>query len=547
MAATLIEKLRAKRSDHDSEYEWHRFLLDAYAGCGGFSGRVKPPALSYLGWAAEVYSGSQLAIWGRGLTTYETYLDRFHREDEDKFRARIGVAHFVNYVQPICDLYASYLSGNPPTRQGVSEGDSLSDWMQDCDGRGQTWDEMRSAVVTPRALQLGWIPVLVDVDRGTLADGDEPQSAAAQREAGVRPRVIPLFPAHVLDWDTDETGALRWVKLSLPETDKSDPLGEPKSYQRILIYTTATISEYRIEKGKGGKETARPVFEDKPHNFGEVPIVIFRASRTPDDPVRGVSLIGGVAVENRRHFNALSEFDEHLRGQVFALLEVPIPPGKEQPAELKLGAGQGLPVPSDAKRGHAFIAPPASVAETYEKRLAGIAREIYRIANAPFDGETGAAQSGLSRAYQFDGTNKRLVKMARELAMAEERLLYLVSLALGASQEDADAIRVSPPADFRVDDLSVDIENTVKAVELAGMAPTARMLMMLRAAERMLPNAHEDDRKRMRQEFEAQRDREVTAAESAPEPPAGGSDGTTGDDGDDPAGDDASEPQQDAA
>lgn len=549
MAATLIDKLRAKRSDHDSEYEWHRFLLDAYTGCGGFAGKVKPPAVGYLGWAAEVYNTSNLAVWGRGLSTYETYLDRFHREDEDKFRARVNVAHFVNYTQPIADLYASYLSGNPPTRQGVDEGSDLDEWMQDADGRGQTWDEVRSALVIPRTLQLGWIPVLVDVDPG--ASGDEkPVSKAAEREAGVRPRVIPLFPAHVLDWDTDESGALRWVKLRLPETDKSDPLGEPKSFERILIYTAQAVSEYRIEKAGRGKEVATVVYEDKPHNFGEVPIVIFRASRTPDDAVRGISLIGGVATENRRHFNAQSEFDEHLRGQVFAMLEIPVPAGQTQPSELKVGNGQGLTVPADARRGHAFIAPPASVAETYEKRLAASAREIYRIANAPFDGESGGAQSGLSRAYQFDGTNKRLVKMARELAMAEERLLYLVAIATGANHEDADQIRVAPPADFRVDDLSVDIENTVKAVELAGMSPTAKMLMMHRAAERMVPNAHQDDRKRMREEFGRIRDREVAKLdEPEPEPPATPTTTPPANDAEPPQPDDAppAEPQDVAA
>lgn len=531
---TLVDRLKATRAGYKDELVWHRFLLDAYTGCGGFAGKVKPPASDYLGWAAEIYS-SALALVGGSDVIRDTYLDRFPREDEPKFDRRCDVAHYVNYTGPICDLFVSYLSAQQATREGISEGGSVAKWMQDADGRGTSWDELKTAVVVPRALQLGWCPVLFDKD--PAPQGVEVKTKAQEQELKLRTRAVPLFPAQILAWQTDDAGALLWVKIRLDYCEQPDALAAETQYTKVQVWTRETVAVYRIDRAENGQETASTVTPEAPHNLGAVPLIVFRAGQAPDDPIKGISIIGAVAVENRRHFNLLSELDEHLRSTVFALLQVPIPPGHDAPDELLGGSGNAVPVPSDAHQGYEFIAPPQSVAETYERRLKATEREIYRVSSAPYDNDSGAAQSGVSRAYQFEGTNKRLVKIVGGLASAEQRGLQLVAKQSG-DEAAADKIRVTPPQDFRIDDLAVDLDNLIKAVSVAGMSATAKMLLVLRNVVNLLPNMQASDRKLIEAELAATRDRELKAAESAPTTPIGtpvpGADGGADGGDDDP-------------
>jgi len=507
--ADLVDRLTATRDGYKEELVWHRFLLDSYTGAGGFAGRVKPPPSDYLGWAAAVYSGGSIAQSLASGDTRDTYLDRFPREDQAKFDRRCDVAHFVNYVGPICDLLGSYLAGAPPNREGI-EGSDLEGWAQDVDGRGTTWDDMLGSTIIPRALQLGWCPVLFDRDQP--AQGVT--TRAQERQTGARTRAVPLFPGQILAWEVDDSGKLVWVKIRLDYVEQPDPLSEPVKYTKIQIWTRENVTVYRIDENKG-KRTASVIQGPTSHNLGMVPLVRFRAIPAPDDAVRGISAVGNVAVENRRHFNCLSELDEHLRSTVFALLQVPVPPKSEAPKELLTGNGNAVPVPSDATQGYEFIAPPQTVADTYENRLKAIEREIYRIASVPFDNDSGAAQSGVSRAYQFEGTNKRLVKIAAGMASAEQTGLQIVARQMGRGDKEVTAIRVTSQQDFRVDDLAVDLDNLIKAIGVEGMSATAHMLMVLRNVLKLLPNLTADQRKTIESELEANRLRMLAQAESS--------------------------------
>jgi hypothetical protein len=556
MGDSLTEKLLETREGYEDELEWHKFLLDAYAGTGGFAGRVKQPDEDRLGWGASAYdtccSTTNTTVTSTqqypdatlvpttSVRTYTTYLDAFPREDDAKFRRRIDIAHYVNYTGPICDLYAGYLSSVDPSREGVDDEGELSEWMQDCDGRGTSWDELKETVLIPCALDLGWCPVVFDQD--SAPDDAAPRSRLDEQKLQLGTRAVPLTPANILKWETDDGGTLKWVKYRVDYCEQEDPLGESVEYSKFWIWTRADVSVYRIDKGS---TQAQVIVENRAHSFGAVPMVVFRASKSPGDPVRGMSAIAAVAIENRRHFNLMSELDEHLRSTVFALLQVPVPPGVAPPETLVMGNGNAVPVPSDASQGYGFIAPPQSVADTYEARLAASAREIYRVAQAPYEVDSGAPTSGIAYAYKFEGTNKRLVKIAKGLASAEQRALQLVGRSLGMSDENVDAIRVEAPAGFLVNDISVDLDNLIKAIGLQGMAATAKMIAISRAVQKMLPNMRAEDRAKIEEELEALRDKELAASEQPePDPPVPPN-GEPPADGDEPEDDDDAPPNAD--
>lgn len=549
MSDGLTTKLLETRKGYDEELEWHKFLLDAYAGTGGFAGRVKQPEEDRLAWGASSYDNScsttstttttvtQIAEGVARTDTlvcrYETYLDAFPREDDTKFRRRIDIAHFVNYTGPIADLYSGYLTSVDPAREGLDDGDALTEWMQDCDGRGTSWDELKETVLIPCAINVGWCPVVFDQD--APPDDVTPRTRLEEQALRLGTRAVPLTPANVLKWEVDDAGTLKWVKYKIDYCEQEDPLGDEVEYSKVWIWTRTDFSVYRIDKGK---QQAEPIFENRPHNFGAVPLVVFRASKVPSDPMRGLSAVGAVAIENRRHFNLTSELDEHLRSTVFALLQVPVPPGQQPPPDMVTGNGNAVPVPADASQGYGFIAPPQSVADTYEARLAASAREIYRVAQAPYEVDSGAPTSGIAYAYKFEGTNKRLVKIARGLASAEQRALQLVGRSLGMSDEKVDAVRVEAPAGFLVNDISVDLDNLIKAVSLDGMSATAKMIAISRAIQKMLPNMRAEERKAIDDELTALRDKALEEPEpepppAAPPPPPPEGDDDEGDEGDD--------------
>src|SRR3990167_7187964 len=117
--ATLVERLAWKRDGYAAELRRHKFLLDAFAATGGFSGRERADAASYWGPAADMYGDVTLGALDpsdQDEAALDTYLDRHPREDMPKFRRRVQVAHYSNYCEPVVDIRLSYMNRRPFSR-----------------------------------------------------------------------------------------------------------------------------------------------------------------------------------------------------------------------------------------------------------------------------------------------------------------------------------------------------------------------------------------------------------------------------------------------
>lgn len=515
MSAGTIEKLRRTRSDYQDERTFQRFLLDAYTGTGGFAGRVKPPQWGYLGWAAEAYSTAALFTDNEAHATEETYLDRFPREDDPKFTQRKAVAHYDNYVGPIFDLFMSYSNSAQFSRNNIP--DQVTDWMEDVTGTGVTWDTLQKRTLRPRAALLGWCPLIFDKDEPK--PGEVVETRADEVALGLKLRAVALFPSNVLDWDVDEkSGALKAVKIRTTRTVRDDLMSDPATVEEYRIWTVETVSVYSITTDASGAETLKEIKIKEPHDLGCVPMVVYRNKPTQGecDEVRGISLVADIAVANRRLFNLHSELDEHIRVSVFAILGVPMNDTSQETGSIVGGNGSVIKVPMESRLPLHFVAPPESVAGTLETRIKNQVREIYRTSNAPFEAESGSAQSGTSRAYQFESTNRKLTNMSDSFAESEQQALRIVSTIFGVAVNDnADVITVSAPNDYRVDDFAVDLDNVVKAVGIAAMPETGVKIMVLRLLDRAVPNATPEQRAQMEAEIDAKIAAAAQAAEDA--------------------------------
>ncbi len=493
-----IKALRSTRADYAAEVEWHRFLLDAVCGTGGFKGRVGPTAVSYLGWAAEAYARdlARSSLPTQVDDTRLTYLDQFPREDAKKFSKRIDVSHYVNYTGPIGEIFLAYVNKEEMNRDGI-EGSALAPWLENVDGKGNDWEMLQRTVVRARAALLGWCPVVFDKPRAP----DREMSRVEAEALGLQLRAIALYPCNILDWTQAENGALTAAKIRTDHWVRPDLLQPAVREEHYAIWYTDRVIRQVVTVDHEGRESLGAP-EEFTHDLGMIPLESFRAVDSADDmELRGPSIIGDVATVNRRIYNLDSECDDHIRGQVFAVLAIPVEDTSAPLGEMVLGNDNAIKVPHESKQSVHFAAPPASVAETIEKRREVLVREIYRGARLEYAKPTGVTTSGIARAYEFEQTNRRLGAIATGFAMSEQRALRMVSKLLG---DDDPKVTVTAPSDFSVEDMATEIENVMSANTL-DLGATATIEMKRRTVRRMLPNLPAATAAQIEDELDAQR------------------------------------------
>lgn len=481
MTDELLESLERKRPGYEAELVWHKFLMDAYLGTGGFAGSVKQPPAGYWGPAADIYSTAADRTSNDTLLL-DTYLDRFPREDAPKFKSRVAGTQYDNYVEPLTDLKVAYLLRKEFDARNLDK--AVEDWRENVDGAGTTWAELRASNAIVAAV-LGWRPILIDARPMPVDEQGAPiiRTRAQAREAKLRPYPVPLFPANLLDYQVDDAGQFTYAKLcttAMRQESWKDARTEVKHY---TIWTPETFEKYEVTHVDGhDKVTAQ---SQGVNPFGIVPLAIVKHKDNPGEPVLGLPMHAAVAQSARAHLNRLSEFNEHLRGQVFAVLVV-ASKGGQPSEEVTVGTDNALPIDSESKQPHAYLAPPASVAATYEKRLEAIVREMYRMARVEYTRATGGVTSGEAHAYEFQQTNAALADFAKCIAKAEDAVDYFVGRYYGVPENKLSEQTNVPPASFDVEDLTADIKASFDLIG-GDVGPTATKMLKLRLIKQSLP------------------------------------------------------------
>lgn len=504
---TFIEKLFSTRRDYDKETRRHRFLLDAYAGTGGFQGKERAPFAGYWGAAAELYARASLGLVLGAETDedVETYLDRFMREDMPKFVKRAGRAHYPNYVAPSIDIPLSYMFRKPNVRAPDDMG-ALQLFLDDANGAGMTWDDMLRDVIMVRASVLGWCPVAFDIFGEDTIDPNtgkaRERTALDDQREGRRPVAVPLFPGNLLKWQVDDTGVLQWVKLKQTRYESSDPLNDAKCITRITIWEPHRYRWWDVADDERGERVIIATKEGK-NPFGVVPVLVARCKPLPDDPFMGIPRASAASDEARRLFNALSELDEHMRACAYGLLQIPIADASKV-ASVMGGNGIGIAVPPDSNRDVKWVTPDANVANMYEARVKNCIEEMHRMQNMDFvrGSKGGGQRSGVSQSFEFESMNRTIAGMARQMAMFEQGSLRLVgSVMVGAPKREA--IRCTPATRFDVQEMASVLEEAMTAISLK-LGARASAEIRKRVAAQMLPNIEPEVLREVYAEIDAQ-------------------------------------------
>ena len=490
MSATegILQLLEKTRDGYDAEGVWVRFLIDAYHGSGGFQGRVKQPCAGYWGAAAEAYSGftATLSLPSGGHAGEKgSYLDRHPREDWPEFQRRINVSHYPNYVRPTTNLKVSYVVRKPHTRIGLP--DELKAWIETT---GYDKEFRRRALA---AAVMGWFVALVDMP------APDAQALTAAQAGKLTPYVVGMLPCQLLDYSLDDRGALVWAKTVTRYTRKEWD-GKSAGVSRYTIWQRKTVTVFEVVE-VGGEKTVNPLGE-KPHRFGgptgAVPLVSWRAEASVEDPIKADSLNADIAVEARRLFNVVSELDDHIRGQMFAVLVLPQRATNES---VEIGNSTGLSMDPDAKNPPMYLAPPPSVAETLEKRIEASIIEIYRMARVEYDRASGTRSSAQSKEQNFQQTNLAISDFAQSLANADRETLILVGRGLGISEDKLQGIVCQAHDSYESGELNDEIDAITATLGLS-IGLTAKVELLKRLTQRQLPGLDAETRARIEREIQ---------------------------------------------
>jgi hypothetical protein len=512
--ADIIEQLEATRPDYEKERRWHKLLLDAYSGGGGFQGAIQQPTSSYWGPAAQIYSDAFYGInrqvtsdrWQYNITAGESYLDQLPREDRGKYEARGDMSYYSNHIQGITDLKLSFLHSKP--FQIENRPDSLSEWRQNVNGKGQRYDDLSMANDLKAAI-IGWIPILFDMPRAPETTITRAQAS----ELGISPRMIPLLPANILDYQLDNEGQFVWCKMRTDYMDRESPFQEAYCISRYTIWYPDRFQIIEVLNKDGKKSIIKQ--EEGLHSFGQVPILTLQYSSCPDDPIKGSPMHGQESLAARSLFSRTSEYDEHIMKQQAAAL-VYATNNPEQVGALLVGPENGLTIPLDAGQQHYYLAPPSSVSEVYRNRTSDIVTEIYRMAGVEFLLNSQVPLSGISRRYQFMQLNAEVASFAQHKAKHEERVDKLVGTMLGISEDELAQIRYTAPTNYDVEDLTEKILNAREMLQL-GLGPTADKSIRMDIITHANPNMTEEDRAQSEDELDQEAENQINDAEMSEE------------------------------
>lgn len=523
MPGDLKSQLEHTRDGYSAESTWLRFLIDAYTGGGGFQGKVRQPIAGFWGSAAEAYASLSVFSLMSGVhdesANTTTYLDRYPREDDRKFARRRDVAHYLNYVKPTTNLKVSYLVRKPHVRNNMPK--QVEEWIERTGY--DDWFRRRAVV----AAVLGWFPMLVDMPA-------VPGEAVNAQQAGEPdPYPVMQLPCQLLDFQLDDRNELVWAKLVHSYEKRASWDSDKVDVKRYAIWTRENVTVYEVEKNsKSGTERVGDA-QVTGHIFGRVPLVFWRADTSVEDPVKAESINADIALEARRLFNLLSELDEHVRSQVFALLVLPmILQSTPQGGKAEVGVENGLQIGPEQKNVPFYLAPPASVAATLESRITATIVEIYRMARVEYTKAAGTNSSAQSKEQEFEQTNLAIADFGASLAAADLETLRIVAKGLRVSDEQIAKMECVAHQSYASDQINNEIDALTTVLTIRALGSTFKGELLKRFAQRMLPSLNADTRKVIESEIDKALAEEAQAAEAG----ADGADGAA-DDGDQPDGD----------
>lgn len=386
------------------------------------------------------------------------HLFRYYRESQKAYDERLRRSEYINYVQPLVDTLAGFISDQPPDRSQVPE--YLSFLSGDV-SKGRGMQAFMQSLTTLMMLH----PVLVLVDNKRFPDGVI-RSKADEVANKITPYAVVYFPWEIRDFALADNGALEWVLLDNSFIDVADPMKKATRITEYRLWTKQYYQDFTFEKDDSGVESGE-ASEQYPHSLGLVPAVI-GGWKSASDNLIDSSVMEGVALLARAIYNTLSSCDEMITGSSFSTLFFPTKAGDtEFLADIKTeGIAELLVVPFDGDLSHkpAFDSPQSGSTQTYFDLIRVYLRELFRqVGMAPAEDNAKYMESGAAKSVEFRKTEALLRLIATQLQHVEESIYRFASLWMGRGDVD---VSVQYPTDFQEDDVDQKLDRLYRAFSL---------------------------------------------------------------------------------
>jgi hypothetical protein len=399
--------------------------------------------------------------WSKFTDCYEAndmyqYVFKHTRESTDMFENRLRRSYYYNYVASVIDLFVSYLYHAPIERnlKNLTSNKDIDDFYKDANRSGDTFHIfIQMAAVFGQVT--GHCGILVDAPKVPLGGFPNEQ---ARTDAKHRPHTT-LFQAHqIMDWETDEFGKFKWVKLETQAPQERDwQKAFNEELRSFVIWARDHWEEWQIITDESGQKKAQMLGEGA-NTLNEVPLVIVRNERCLTHNWMGLSAVRDIADINIGILNWCSLGDEEIYERCLNVLAV------EQGADdstVQLSHNNVLEYPSGAQM-PAYLTPGESPLQLIGGWIDRAKDEIYRLAK--LGGSLGLqksreATSGIAYAYEFNETNQSLAKKAESLQQAEIEVHRLYAKWYGEIWDGT----VTYPKEFGVDDFDRELQILAEA------------------------------------------------------------------------------------
>jgi len=418
-------------------------------------------------------------------------LFKYFKEGDEEYAARQKRAYRENHSKRVVDLINSYLFKEPPTRK--TENAKIQEFIDNFDGKGRSATRCMK-IASQWASAAGRIYLVVD--KKPIPD-DQKTDTQADNLKGT-PYVYPVFPQDVLDIAFTEEGNVKWAIIREKYRDDDDPrTADSIIRERYRLWEVGKWTLYSDE----GVET-----QTGETGLDCVPIVI--VDNEEHDVYGGQSLISDIAYLDRAIFNNWSRLDTIVNDQTFSQLIFPVeglnadvlsdPDLREQ--FLTLATNRVILYSAAAQATPQFISPDASQAQFILSMIAKQTEQLY--ASLGLQAETAtivkAAESGVSKAYDFDKLNKLLASKASNLDQAEEQIFDIARQWFGGGGGD---VEIEYPTEFDVKGL-VDEIDIAERMALLDISRTLMAEINKNIAAKALPKADQETIDAVNEEIE---------------------------------------------
>jgi hypothetical protein len=420
------------------------------------------------------------------------YLVRRHKEPGEIYQERLSRVFYENYIGSIIDWYAATLMRREPilSLEGTDTAarsfyTALAD---DCDLKGTSLSEFfRQRFI--QTMVCGGSFIVVDFPRADREGAPAPLTRGEEDASGrSRAYLVDYGADEVINWNYEPSGGLEWAVIRtscLQQSKVTDAKWERET--RWIYYDR---ENFRIDR-KAGDSSPIELMDEGRHGLASlrrVPMFQMKVSE-------GLWLLNKAALLQLEHFNKSNALSWALTMGLFAS------PVVYSDREFKQIVGESYYIQLGQGDRFGWTEPEGKVYQIAADNLNQLKDEIYRVCYLMIQAGSssgGGRQSGLSKQLDFNTTQEVLRGYGDVVKETMKQVLW----AIAAARQDGISIAVSGLDEFDIDDLSTELDDAQKLLNLGIGSETLTKQVFKKLALKYLSDARQEVKNQVAEEID---------------------------------------------